>query len=123
MITKISITVNDKYKVLMDLLFIGLGEVSIYDHVIASGRTNLNDKTVYEIVFDNSYRENWLDIIAEELYTNNSSDINKATDNDKIFKMKCKIELYYAGYTYIYDYNIMYSQDSDGVVYSEIIKM
>ena len=123
MITKISITVNDKYKTLMDLLFIGLGELSIYDHVIASGRAELNGKTVYEIVFDNSYRENWLDIIAEELYTNNSSDINKATDHDHIFKMKCKMELYYAEHTHTYDYNIMYSQDSDGVVYNEIIKM
>ena len=123
MITKISITVNDKYKILMDLLFIGLGELSVYNHVIASGRTDLNGKTVYEIIFDNSYREKWLDIIAEELYTNNSSDINKATDNDKIFKMKCKVELYYAEHIYTYDYNIMYSQDSDGVVYNEIIKM
>lgn len=123
MITKISITVNDKYKVLMDLLFISLGELSIYNHVIASGRTDLNSKTVYEIIFDNSYRENWLDIIAEELYTNNSSDINKATDNDKILKIKCNIVLYYAEYTYTYDYDIMYSQDSDGVVYSEIVKM
>lgn len=123
MIAKISITVSDKYKILMDLLFLGLGELSVYNHVIASGRTDVNGKTVYEIVFDNSYRENWLDIIAEELYTNNSSDINKATDNDKIFKMKCKIELYYADHTYTYDYDIMYSQDSDGVVYSEIIKM
>ena len=123
MITKISITVNDNYKILMDSLFLGLGELSIYDHVIASGRTDVNGKTVYEIVFDNSYREKWLDIIAEELYTNNSSDINKATDHDKIFKIKCNIVLYYAEHTHTYNYNIIYSQDSDGVVYSEIIKM
>lgn len=123
MITKISISVAEKYKILMDLLFIGLGELSIYNHVIASGRTNTSDKTIYEIVFDNSYREGWLDIIAEELYMHNSSDINKATDHDNIFKMKCKMELYYADHTCTYDYNIMYSQDSDGVVYSEVIKM
>lgn len=123
MITKLTISVNDKYKILMDLLFLGLGELSVYNHVIASGRVDLNGKTVYEIIFDNSYREKWLDIIAEELYTNNSSDINKATDNDKIFKIKCNIVLYYTEHTYIYDYNIMYSQDSDGVVYNEIIKM
>lgn len=123
MITKISMTVNDDYKILMDLIFISLGELSIYNHVIASGRTELNGKTVYEIVFDNSYRENWLDVIAEELYTNNSSDINKATDHDKIFKIKCNLVLYYAEHTHVYNYDIMYSQDSDGVVYNEIIKM
>lgn len=123
MITKLSISVNDDYKILTDLLFLGLGELSIYDHVIASGSTNTSDKTVYEIVFDNSYREGWLDIIAEELYTNNSSDINKATDHDNIFKMKCNVKLYYAKHTCTYDYDIMYSQDSDGVVYSEVIKL
>lgn len=123
MITKISISVAEKYKILMDLLFIGLGELSVYNHVIASGRANVNDETVYEIIFDDSYREGWLDIIAEELYTHNSSDINKATDHDKIFKIKCNVTLCYAGHTYTYDYNIMYSQDSDGVVYSEVIKM
>lgn len=123
MITKISISVAEKYKILMDLLFIGLGELSIYNHVIASGRTNTSDKTIYEIVFDNSYREGWLDIIAEELYVHNSSDINKATDNDNIFKMKCDVILYHTGYTRTYSYNIIYSQDSDGVVYNEVIKM
>lgn len=122
MITKINITVNDNYKILMDTLFLGLGELSIYNHVIASGRADVNGKTVYEIVFDNSYREKWLDIIAEELYINNSSDINKATDHDKIFKIKCNIVLYYAEHTYTYGYDIMYSQDSDGVVYNEIVK-